>query len=185
MWRCACGMFLQWGPNELSWIEFWSTGWKPIDMDAWFILKKLFNQFTLMDGMMIPNENNFTWDLPQQLLQKCHNLHTGQRASVRADAQLETFFAMIRNKDSTQQIQSLMVIQTGAHHRRVPTGRPSPFQWRNERKAAFIFKNQCSFQLTPLFLSVAKCISSSAESPHHRVGALGVADVDCSNQFVS
>ncbi len=134
---------------------------------------------------MIPYENNFTSDRPKQLLQKGYNLHTGQRASVGTDAQPETFFTMIRNKDSTQQIQSLMVIQTGAHHGRVPTRRPSPFQWRNERKAAFIFKNQRGFQLTPLFLSVAKCISSNAVSPPRLAGALVVADADCSNQFVS
>src|SRR5688572_25102205 len=138
-----------------------------------------------MDGMMIPHENNFTSDRPKQLFQKGDDLHTAQCASVRSDAQLETFFTMIRNAYSTQQIQSLMVIQTGAHHGRVPTRRPSPFQWRNERKAAFIFKNQRGFQLTPLFLSVAKCISSNAELPDRLAGALVVADADCSNQFVS
>ena len=185
MWRCARGMFLQLSPNELSRIEFWGASWQPIDMQLWLLLKILFDQFALMDGMIIPNENNFTSDRPKQLLQKSHNLHTGQRASEGTDAQLETFFTMIRNEHSTQQIQSLMVIQTGRHHRCMPTGRPSPFQRRNERKTAFIFKNQRRLQLTPLFLSVAKCISSNAVSPHRLAGALVVADVGCSNQFVS
>src|SRR5436309_6340571 len=138
-----------------------------------------------MDGMMIPHENNFTSNRPKQLLQKCDDLHTSQRASVRPDAQLEIFLTMIRNEYSTQQIQSLMVIQTGAYHGRVPTRRPSPFQWRNQRKAAFIFQNQRGFQLTPLFLSVAKCISSTAELPHRLAGALVVVDADCSSQCVS
>ncbi|HXD10353.1 MAG TPA: hypothetical protein VN653_09850, partial [Anaerolineales bacterium] len=97
--------------------------------------KKLFNQFPLMDGMMIPDENNFTSDRPKQLLQKCDDLHTSQRASVRLYAQLEIFFTMIRNEYSTQQIQALMMIQTSTYHGRVPTRRPSPFQWRNQRKA--------------------------------------------------
>lgn len=138
-----------------------------------------------MNGMIIPHENNFTSDRPKQLLQKCHDLHAGQRARERTDAQPETFFTMIRNKHGAQQIQALMVVQAGANDRRLSTRRPSPFQWRNERKAAFIFKNQCRFQLTPLFLSWAKCISSSALSPHHLAGALGAADADCSNLFVS
>lgn len=178
-------MFFQLGPNELSWIEFWGASRKPIEMYSWLLLKKLFDQFSLMNGMIIPNENNFTSNYPKQLLQKYHDLHTGQRASEGTDAQLETFFTMIRNEHSTQQIQSLMVVQAGANDRRLSTRRPSPFQWRNERKAAFIFKNQRSFQLTPLFLSWAKCISSNALSPYRLAGAPVVADADCSNQFVS
>ena len=178
-------MFFQLGPNELSWIEFRGASRKPIDMETWFILKKLFNQFSLMDGMIIPNENNFTSDRSKQLLQKYHDLHTCQRASEGTDAQLETIFPMIRNEHSTQQIQSLMVVQAGANDRRLSTRRPSPLQWRNKRKAAFIFKDQRRFQLTPLFLSWAKCISSNALSPHRLAGALGVADADCSSQFVS
>src|SRR5437773_6065482 len=129
-----------------------------------------------MDGMMIPHENKFTSNRPKQLLQKCDDLHTSQRASVRPDAQLEIFLTMIRNEYSTQQIQSLMVIQTGAYHGRVPTRRPSPFQWRNQRKAAFIFQNQRGFQLTPLFLFVAKCLCSPAVLHRRRSAALVVVD---------
>ena len=132
-----------------------------------------------------PRRRQFHLGPSEAVASEMPQLHPGQCTSVRTDAQLETFFAMIRNEDRTPQIQSLMVIQTGTHHRRVSTRRPSPFQWSNERKAAFIFKNQHGFQLTPLFLSMAKCISSNAEWPPHLVAVLGVADADCSSQSVS
>src|SRR3990170_36757 len=138
-----------------------------------------------MNGMVIPNPHNFARNCAKQLLQKGNYLDASQRASIRMNHQLEMFFAMIRNKHCAKQIQSLMMVQTGSHHRCLPTRRPSTLEWRHKREAAFIFKCQRGLQLTPLFLSLARYIFSSVLW-FPRLSEMPVAeDAGCSSQSVS
>ena len=51
---CSVGSVLfQLCPNEFSRIEFRCASWKPVNMQARLISNKVFNQFSLADGMIV------------------------------------------------------------------------------------------------------------------------------------
>lgn len=120
-WGSTGSVRFQLRPNVLSRIELRRTSWKPVDMQARLIFDEVFDQFSLMDGVIVPYENNLTRNNPQQLFEKFYDLHASQRTSVRTDCQAQWFFGILRNKDCAKQIQALMVVQTGVNHRRLPT----------------------------------------------------------------
>ena len=135
------------------------------------------HQFALMDRMVIPHQHNRSADAPQQGSQKGDHFFATQGATMRADHQFQpTTFR--RNQHGPQQIQSVVMIQTGAHAGRLAAWRPGPFERRNQRKTALIFDHQRRVQVTPLFLSAARCSDASVPQHDHRDQTDGAAVVD-------
>ena len=173
-------VFTHLGPNEFDRVEFWCTGRKMIDMQTRMLINEILNQLAFMDGMVIPHQDDFTWDLPQQLLQKGNHLLAAQAAPIRADYQFD-LAATRTDQQGTQQIQPLVMLQAGAEGRCSATPRPTAFERRDQREAAFIFKYQRGSQLTPLFLSLARPSVSRKQSLSRRAGSPGAALFGCSS----
>jgi len=114
-----------------------------------------------MDRMVIPHQYNRPANTPQQPSEKGDHLFATQRAAMRTDRQLQ-LAASWRNQQRAEQVQPLMMIQTGSHTGGLSTRRPGTLERRNQRKTAFIFSCQRRVQFTPLFLSAARCSDASA-----------------------
>jgi len=179
--RCkVCSVFADLGPDKFDRVELWCADWKVIDMQTWMLSNEILNELALMDGVVIPYQNDLAWNAPQYLLQKSNHLFTAQAVPIRTCRQSD--LATIRaDQQCTQQIQSLVVLQTGPQSGRMSSKRPAAFERRDQGKAALIFKNQRGQQLTPLFLSLARRAVSRRRSFPRRVGLPNVAPSGYSN----
>ncbi len=72
-----------------------------------------------------------------------------------------------RHTQGTDQVQALIVFQTGAQGGRLPTRSPSPLQRRDQRKARFIGKNESCAQFTAVFLYAARYTASNGQWLFH------------------
>jgi hypothetical protein len=73
------------------------------------------------------------------------------------------------------QVQAFIVFDARANDGRLTARGPRPFKRRDERKAAFIGKNERRAELLPLFLYAAKCSVSNERRLRHRGAGLAVA----------
>jgi hypothetical protein len=127
VFSCMAGMC----PNELHRIELRGTDWKRINMQTRLRLDKVLDQASLMNGMVIPDQNNGTRNAPQDLFEEKDHVFTTQIYSKGSCRQLH-FSSTWTNQESTEHIQSLMMVQTGVCIRRLSTGCPTPSKWRNQ-----------------------------------------------------
>ncbi len=169
------------GPNKFNRIEFWSTGRKVIDMQAPMLSNEFLNQGSLMNGMVVPNQYDLARDDPQQLLQKGDDLFSSQAVSVRADRQFD-LVSTWTDQECAQQVQPLMMCQTGPDSWRTSTRCPTSLERRDQRETTFIFKHQRSQQFTPLFLSSARLVVSRKRWLPRRVGLPSAVPFGCSSR---
>ena len=127
VFRCMAGIC----PDELHRIEFRSTGRKGVNVQTRFSLDKVLDQASLMNGMVVPDQDNRTCNAPQDLFEKKDHMLTTQIHSKGSCRQLH-FSSTRTDQESTEQVQSLMVVQTGVGTRRLSTGCPTASEWRNQ-----------------------------------------------------
>ena len=126
------------------------------------LCQKILDRLALVNGMAIPDQDDGPRHPIQNLLKKSNYLFTGQAMPIRTDTQTNSF-AFRRDQQSSQQAQTLVMIDGGLPDRCLATSRPGPFERRNQRKTAFILQNEGSAQLATLFLSWAVLLSSTAQ----------------------
>src|SRR5262245_50437058 len=81
---CMTGM----RPNELHRIELRCTGRKGINVQTRFSLNKVLDQASLMNGMVVPDQDNGTRNAPQELFEEQDHMFTTQIHSKGSDRQL-------------------------------------------------------------------------------------------------
>jgi hypothetical protein len=118
-------------PHELHWIELWYTGRKGVNVQTRFSLDKVLDQASLMNGMVIPDQDDGTRNTPQELFEEQDHMLTTQIHSKRSHRQLY-LSAIWTNQKSTKQIQASMVVQASICTRRLATRCPTSAKWRNE-----------------------------------------------------
>lgn len=124
MWSKVFGCVTDIRPNELHWIEFWRTGRKRVNVQTRFRLDKVLDQASLMNGMIVPDQDNGTSNAPQELFEEKDHVFTTQIHSKGSRRQFH-FSSTWADQESTEQVQSLMVIQTGVRARCLATRRPA------------------------------------------------------------
>ena len=149
------------GPNELCRIELWGSDREVKHMQSFMSRQKLLYHLALVNRMAIPNHDNGARHPIKNLLKEGNHLFTGQTMPIRTDTQTNSF-AFRRDQQGSQQVETLVMINGGLLDRCLTSPRPGPFQWRNQRKTAFILQNEGSAQLATLFLSWAVLLSSTA-----------------------
>src|SRR5215211_516502 len=142
--------------------------------------QKILNHFALVDRMAIPDHDQGTGHPIENLLKEGDHLFACQTMPIRTDTQTNSF-AFRRDQQSSQQVETLVMVDGGLLDRCLTTPRPSPFKWRNQRKTAFILQNEGSAQLATLFLSWAVLLSSTARWLLHRGAMVAAAVVGYSN----
>jgi len=160
------------GPDELSWIEFRSGDRKVVHMQPFVSSQKILNRLALVNGVAVPDQDNRTGDSIKNLSKKGNHLFARETMPIRTNAQTNSF-ALWRYQQDAQQVEALVMVDGGAQDRCLAATRPATLEWRNKRKAAFIFKSEGSAQLLALFLSWAVPPSSTARWLPHPGAALG------------
>jgi hypothetical protein len=136
-----------------------------------------------MNRMAVPDEDDGTGDGTKDLFEKGDHIFTSQVMPIRLDAQSHSF-AIWRDQQHAQKIETLMMVYTSAQEGCLPTTRPGPLERRHQGEAAFIFKTQRGAQLPTLFLSWAIHLPSRSIASS-RDGKVSAEDADCSSPCAS
>jgi hypothetical protein len=131
MWSKVCSGVTDMSPNKLHRIEFGRTDWKGINVQTRLGLDKVLDQTPLVDGMVIPDQDNGACNASQDLLKEEDHVFTTQIRLKRSHRPFH-FPSTWTNQESTQQVQALMVVQAGVHRGRLSTGCPTASQRRNQ-----------------------------------------------------
>jgi hypothetical protein len=99
------------------------------------------------------------------MCEKSDHLLPADRVTIGLQIQLDLAFPWA-HAQCANQVQLLIVFKTRANGGSLPTRRPTPFEWRNQRKPAFIEENEGCAEFTPLFLPVARDSVSNGRSQH-------------------
>lgn len=91
----------------------------------------VFHLAATVDRMSIPDHANRSFDLMQQVPQKSDYFVPTDRSPMRLQVQLD-LASRRRHTQGTDQVQALIVFQTGAQGGRLPTRSPSPLQRRDQ-----------------------------------------------------
>ncbi len=130
MWSKVFSSMAGMRPHELHWIELRCTGRKGVNVQTRFSLDKVLDQASLMNRMVVPDQDEGTCNAPQDLFEKKDHVFTTQVHSKGSHRQLH-LSSSGTDQDGTQQVQSLMMVQTGIGTRCLATRRPTAAEWRN------------------------------------------------------
>ena len=137
MWCRARSVFADLGPHEFGRIQFWSAGRKLVHMDTPMARQKVLHLAAAMDRMLIPYQHDRSFDVMQQMLEESDHFIAADGFTIGLKVQLD--LALRRgHAQCTYQVQTLVVLQTRANGGSAPARRPSSFEWRDQRKPAFI-----------------------------------------------
>ena len=131
MWSKVFSSVAGMGPNELHRIELWCTGRKGVNVQTRFSLDEVLDQPSLMNGMVVPNQDDGADNAPEDLFKKKDHMFTTQIYLKGSHRQLH-LSSTGTDQDGAQQVQSLMMVQTGIGTRCLATRRPTAAQWRNQ-----------------------------------------------------
>jgi hypothetical protein len=70
MWSKVFGSVAGMRPHELDWIEFRCTDRKGVNVQTRFSLDKVLDQTSLMNRMVIPDQDEGTRNVPEDLFEK-------------------------------------------------------------------------------------------------------------------
>jgi hypothetical protein len=126
-----------------------------------------------MNRMLIPHQYDGPCDLTQQGLEKGDHFVATDRVPIGLNVRLDLAFGRA-HPHSTNQIETFVVLNTGADGRRLSAWRPRALERADQRKPAFIGKNQGGAQRLPLFLSAARHSVSNGRPLHRRVRTCAV-----------
>lgn len=130
MWSKVFSCMAEMCPNKLHWIELRRTDRKRINVQTRLGVNEVLDQASLMNGMVIPDQDNGTGNATQDLFEEQDHMFTTQIYTKRSHRQL--YLSSIgADQDGAQQVQSLMMVQTGVCTRCLTTRRPAASQWRN------------------------------------------------------
>ncbi len=127
VFSCVAGM----RPNELHRIKLRCTSRKGVNVQTGLGLNKVLDQASLMNGMVVPDQDNRTRNASQELFKESDHVFTTQIHSKGSCRQFH-FSSTGTDQNRTQQVQSLMMVQTDVCRRRLATRRPTTSKWRNQ-----------------------------------------------------
>ena len=108
-------------------------------MQTRMLSDELLDQLALVNGMVIPDQDDRAMDLTQQVFEEGADLLTGKRAMMQPSGQVN---ALSRRADQqgADDIDATVMRDAGTHHRRLTPGCPGAFERRNQRKPALVFE---------------------------------------------
>ena len=127
--RAGC-IFTDLGPNHLGGVQLGSAGGKLVDMQTRMIVNELLHTCATMDGMSIPDQNDGTGNLQQQMGQKPFHFFSRDRVAIRLKVQADLAPSR-RHPETADQVEPIMMIQPGVLGGRLAARRPGALQRRH------------------------------------------------------
>ena len=151
MRRTACRKVGDLSPDEFGWIEFRCGRREVIDMQARMGGQKILDDPATMDRVLVPNHDDGSWNTTEQMLKKGNDFLARECVAIGLQMQFDLAFPRT-DADSRNQVEAFIVLNARANDGRFTARSPRPFEWRDQRKATFIWKNERRAELLPLFL---------------------------------
>ena len=108
-------------------------------MQTRMLSDELLDQLALMNGMVIPHQDDRTMDLAQQVFEEGDDLLTGERAMMQSSGQVNALPCWA-NQQGADDIDTTVMRDAGMHHRRLTPWCPSAFERRNQGKPTLILE---------------------------------------------
>lgn len=166
-------------PDPLHRVELWRAGGEYHHLQPGMLRDESLNLLALVNGMLIPDQDQRAGEPGQQDLQKRDHFLASQRAPVSSGDQRDSTAAGC-HAQGTQQIEPLVMRQTGADGGCVPATRPGSFERRKQRKSALIQHDQPCAKSPTLFLSAAKRSAANGRRHPRHARWTGAEPVDYS-----
>lgn len=129
-WSKVFSCIAEMGPNKLHGIELPRTDRKGINVQTRFRPDKVLDQASLMNGTVIPDQDNGTSNATQDLFEEQDHMFITQIYTKRSHQQLY-LSSSGADQDGAQQVHSLIMVQTGVCTKCLTMRRPTASQWRN------------------------------------------------------
>jgi hypothetical protein len=138
----------------------------------------------LMNRRFVPDQHDGTAHPSQQMLQEFNDLVAGQITLIRLGTQAD-FASAGRDQQRANRIDPLIVLNAGPDLGRLSPRCPGSLEGTDQRLPIFVNKYKGCTQVTPLFLSWARCTVSSERSRRHHAGRRAAVAFDNSNPSVA
>jgi hypothetical protein len=148
-------------------------------MDPGMAMQKVLDQLAAMNGAAIPQKDNRTTQMTEQLLEKLHHFFSPEGAPMELDIERHAL-ALGRYGQGVKGVDASLSVPHGAV-RGLPLGSPSAFKVGDEQKATFVQENQVRAKTGCLFLYAASGSVPNAQSRPRRAGASAVRVSDNSS----
>ena len=158
-------------PDELIGIELRRVAWKAVDLDPATALEKCSDVPTPMNLAAIPQQEDLTSEVTEQLAKKHDDLGAGDVAHMEIEIQPEAV-ATRRHGERRDNGHAIMAVAV-PKVRRVPDGRPSLANVGDEQEAALIEEREMGASARGVFLTGAIHPASTERYPPRRAGARG------------
>ena len=154
-------------PEKFHGIEFRCVGRERLQVETREFYLKLADEWPLVNSAIIPQQDNFTSQVPQNQAQEISDIQGGKviLPKEHVQSQMTTQGRGCYSRNGRYTLVAVIVTDD----RCLACRRPSPATRRNEQKPAFVNKNKVGVQPSPFFLCVAILPASSGLSFFHRV----------------
>ena len=131
MWCGSSSIFTQLSPDVFSRVEFRCSSRKVVNDQTFLRRQKFLYHLAFVDRMIIPDKDDGIRSAAQQLLEKFNGFFAGQTMPIGTKAQLE-LFPIWQNQQDANDIETVMMADTGADSGRFTTPRPGALERRNQ-----------------------------------------------------
>lgn len=136
----------------------------------------LVDSFSAMNGSPIPQQDNGTTQMLEQMSQERSDIQPGEIAA--AQPEIERHPPALERHGQGTDGRKPIVLVAGAHDRRAACRSPGACHVRDEQKARFIQKDEVGTTSRSVVLYGASASASTAQSPPRPVAGLGVRASD-------
>ncbi len=176
-WCRAGYIFIRLCPDKLYRVQFRRISREILHVQPWLAADELLHFLPLMNGRIVPHQQESSLDVSQQVPQKGDDFISRDVSPMYAGSQLQLAFPGSHD-ERPDDIDSLMVVQARAQFRCLPTRRPRPLQRRDGGKSALVYEDERGAKVTPLFLYGSSGSEPSApplcrRGPARPAGAFG------------
>lgn len=171
-------------PDKLVRIELGRISREPIEMESGMPMDKILCRGSLMWAPFIPEQNDMPSKMPRQMHEEANHLRAFN-VLIGMESGIECNLSSFRRNSERRDSRYLGPMTSDTKQRSLSFRRPGSRNGWNEKKSAFIEKNQVRRQFFSLFLYGARHTVSSAEWPSRLVLERVSAVSDNSNRDLS
>ncbi len=160
------------GPDVFRRIELWRVGRELFHVESWMGGDPLVDFFTAMDRAPIPEQDDGSPQMPEQVLQERSDIQAGEIATTQPKVERHPS-PLGRHGQGTDRRHPIL-LRAVAHDRRAAFRGPGARHVGDEQEARFIKEDEVGTTSRGVFLYGASALFSTGRWPRRPVAGLGV-----------